>query len=365
LSQLALDIINADIHCQSSTKHSYTMTGSTQRGVVSVHALAAGQFSLPERFFVSPLADSSTRKTVPSLSFLIQHQSSPSPTSPNGQLTRIVFDLGLRHDVSKYSPQIQKHLETRQPMNTYPCVVKSLTAGGLSPDDIDYVILSHVHWDHIGTPSDFGRSKFVIGHGSLGLLSGSLKPENGSHSHFEADLLPSDRTIELINPRIPATPPPSDDENSPTTETLESRAKSILNLHMWQPIPLFPSAMDIFNDGSLYILNAPGHLPGHLNLLCRVSLKPTKYVLLAADSCHDRRLLTGEKDIAEWQDPKMPSVIQCIHIDKEVAKQTLKRIRDAEHGVAEELGCVEIVFSHDPVWEANAKQAGRFFPGYL
>jgi glyoxylase-like metal-dependent hydrolase (beta-lactamase superfamily II) len=250
-------------------------------------------------------------------------------------------------------------------MSTYPCVLKSLTAGGLSPDDIDYIILSHVHWDHIGTPSDFGRSKFVVGHGSFGLLNGSLKPKNGSHSHFEADLLPSDRTIELTNPETPETPPSSDDENSTAAETLESRIKSTLNLHKWQPIPLFPSAMDVFNDGSLHIINAPGHLSGHLNLLCRISLKPTKYVLLAADSCHDKRLLTGEKDIAEWHDPKMPGVTQCIHVDKEVAKQTLKRIRNAERGVAEELGCVEVVFSHDPEWEVNAKKAGRFFPGCL
>jgi glyoxylase-like metal-dependent hydrolase (beta-lactamase superfamily II) len=340
------------------------MAGSTQRGIVSVHALAAGQFNLPERFFVSPLTDPNARKTVPSLSFLIKHQAPPSPTSPNGQLTRIVFDLGLRRDVSKYSPQIRKHLETRQPMITSPCVVESLLAGGLVPDDIDYVILSHVHWDHIGTPSDFLRSKFIVGHGSLGLLSGRLKPENGSHSHFETDLLPNDRTIELINPEVPATPPLSDDENSPTIET-EFRSKSPLDLQMWRAISPFPSAIDVFKDGSLYILNAPGHLPGHLNLLCRTSLRPTKYVLLGADSCHDRRLLTGEKDIAEWRDHDMPSVTRCIHMDKEVAKQTLRRIRDAEQGVAEDLGCVEVVFSHDPVWEANAKQTGRFFPGCL
>jgi len=348
-----------------SVKYSYTMMGPTERGIVSVHALAAGQFMLPERFFVSPLANPNARKTVPSLSFLIQHHSPPSPASTNGQLTRILFDLGLRRDVSKYSPPIQKHIETRQPMATAPCVVESLSAGGLTPDEIDYVILSHVHWDHIGTPSDFGRSKFVVGYGSLGLLSGSLGLENGSHSHFEADLLPSERTIELINPGIPATPPLSDDEDSPMTDTLEPRSKSPLNLRIWRHISLFPLTMDVFTDGSLYILNAPGHLPGHLNLLCRTSIRPTKYVLLGADSCHDRRLLTGEKDIAEWCDPEMPSVTQCIHIDKELAKQTLRRIRDAEQGVSEELGCVEVVFSHDPAWEANAKQAGRFFPGRL
>jgi glyoxylase-like metal-dependent hydrolase (beta-lactamase superfamily II) len=244
-------------------------------------------------------------------------------------------------------------------------VVKSLSAGGLSPDDIDYVILSHVHWDHVGTPSEFRRSTFIVGYRSLGLLSGILKPENGSHSHFEADLLPRERTIELTNPEILVTLPLSDDENSSLTKMPHSNSKDPLNLHKWRPIPLFPSAMDIFNDGSLYILNAPGHLPGHLNLLCRTSAQPTKYVLLGADSCHDRRLLTGEKEIAEWYNPNMPSVTQCIHMDKELAKQNLRRIRDAEKGVAGELGCVEVVFSHDPVWEADALLAGRFWPGHL
>jgi hypothetical protein len=121
------------------------MAGSITYGIASAHALAAGQFSLPERFFVSPLADPHARKSVPSLSFLIQHNSPPSLTSPNGQLTRIVFDLGLRRDVSLYSPQIRKHLETRQLMTTFPSVVESLSAGELAPDDIDYAILSHVH----------------------------------------------------------------------------------------------------------------------------------------------------------------------------------------------------------------------------
>jgi hypothetical protein len=88
-------------------------------------------------------------------------------------------------------------------------------------------------------------------------------------------------------------------------------------------------------------------------------------VLLGGDSCHDRRLLTGEKDIAEWEDDKLPGVTQCIHTDKGMAKQTMRKILEAEEGHAEGLGHVDVVFSHDPVWEANAKGAGRFFPGRL
>jgi hypothetical protein len=56
--------------------------------------------------------------------------------------------------------------------------------------------------------------------------------------------------------------------------------------------------MDLFGYGSLYIVNAPGHLPGHLNLLCRTGDR--NFVYLAGDSCHDPRLLTGELEIAEW-----------------------------------------------------------------
>jgi glyoxylase-like metal-dependent hydrolase (beta-lactamase superfamily II) len=341
------------------------MNGDIEQRTVSVHALSAGVFTLPERIFISPLSDPNTKKTVPSLSFLIQHHS----LSAN-DLTRLIFDLGIRRDTSQYSPAIRSHLKSRFPLSTSPDVLASLALGGLSPHDIDFVILSHVHWDHIGTPSDFShpKTKFVVGHGSLALLDGTTKLGNGSHSHFEEGLLPKDRTVELLDPEIPVTPPYSDDRVSFTeVDDGEERKGKDLNLRMrtWRPMSIFPAAIDVFGDGSLYIIDAPGHLPGHINLLCRTSWKPSKYILLGADSCHDRRLLTGEKEIAEWEDPGRSSVTHCIHMNKRIAKQTLKRIRDAEMGAAEVLGCVEVVFAHDPIWEADAKKNGRFWPGHL
>lgn len=105
---------------------------------VTVHALSAGHFSLPEEQFVKPAA-AGARTTVPSLCFLIQHISRQT-----GVITRIVFDLGVRRDINRYSEPIRRHVATRQPLNTDPDVVKSLQAGGLGPGDIDYVIYSHV-----------------------------------------------------------------------------------------------------------------------------------------------------------------------------------------------------------------------------
>lgn len=113
-------------------------SSSSDKITVTVHALSCGHFTLPEYQFVHP-ASKDARKTVPSLGFLIQHQSATT-----GKLTRIVFDLGLRRDTKRYAEPIQRHVTTRQPMTTDPDVVMSLAKGGLKPDDIDYVIYSHV-----------------------------------------------------------------------------------------------------------------------------------------------------------------------------------------------------------------------------
>lgn len=109
--------------------------------------------------------------------------------------------------------------------------------------------------------------------------------------------------------------------------------------------------MDIFNDGSLMIANAPGHLPGHINLLARVSDNQTIY--LAGDACHDRRLLTGEKSIGEWSDSHGHTC--CIHADRKQAEDTISRIRKLEHDG------VEIILAHDDAWEARPENKKRFF----
>ncbi|KAF1833654.1 hypothetical protein BDW02DRAFT_623417 [Decorospora gaudefroyi] len=303
--------------------------------VVSVHALSGGHFSLPEYQFVHPVSRDA-RRTVPSLAFLIQHSNQIT-----GKQTRIVFDLGLRRDVKRYAPPIQKHVETRQPMTTDPDVTKSLANGGLAANDIDYVIYSHVHWDHIGEPRDFPTSTFIVGHGALALLDGTSSSLRGGHSFFESDLLPEGRTVELSEPS-----PHALKRNDSRT------APGEINFNgSWQAYGGLPQVLDLFNDGSLLIVDAPGHLPGHINLLARLS--DDHQVYMAGDACHDRRLLTGEKTIGEWND--VHGHVCCIHADRKQAEQTIERIR-----VLEKDG-VEIIFAHDVEWENNPANKARFF----
>lgn len=204
-----------------------------------------------------------------------------------------------------------------------------------------------MHWDHVGEPRDFPTSTFIVGHGSLALLAGTSAQYRGGHSFFEADLLPSGRILELSDPLV----------EQPHMGMRKSESGNPDFCTPWRlhlPFTItsaLPHTLDVFGDSSMLIVHAPGHLPGHINLLARTSEQ--HYVYLGGDACHDRRLLTGEKQIGEWTDAE--GHICCIHVDREVAEETIRKIRQLE-----EKG-VEIVFAHDVEWEDNVENKGRFF----
>ncbi|KAF2683193.1 Metallo-hydrolase/oxidoreductase [Lentithecium fluviatile CBS 122367] len=309
---------------------------------VTVSALEGGHLTLPEKLFVTN-ADPEKRATVPSLSFLIQHPSSSNLFKP----TKLVFDLGLKRDFSGYRDAQQHHIAQRQPTIVSPDVAESLRKGNLGPGEIDTVILSHVHWDHVGTASDFTNAEFVVGSGTLHLLAhggGPLYPAE----IFNANELPKDRTREL---------PPAREED--TKKAFYQRTS-----HSWRPLAGFPATIDYFGDGSLYIVDAPGHLDGHVNLLARTG--PKKWVYLGGDCCHDPRILSGEKGIALYDDGKGGQ--RSVHANTDTAAKTVKSIaRLLQQGNVKEDGSgevdVEVVVAHDGAW--RERNAHKFWPGQL
>ncbi|KAJ5631950.1 hypothetical protein N7490_008289 [Penicillium lividum] len=274
---------------------------------VSIAPINGGEITLPEHAFLFP-SDPTTRLMVPSLSFLVTH---PGSRDGNSQTTRILFDLGLRSKIDNYTEAQQAHMQARLPYKLGPGVAQCLRDGGLDPGQIDMVILSHVHYDHHGDPEDFPNARFLVGAGSLEILHHGLNIE-ASHQHFDRNLFTKSSFAEFPDPHLPP----------------------------WQPVGPFEAAFDLFEDGSVYVVNAPGHLPGHINLLIRV--QPKKWVCHGGDSYHYLRLLSGERQVATWA--TNDAHVGCIHLDKAKAEDTLSRIQKLTRNKGT---YVEVIMAHD------------------
>lgn len=156
-------------------------------------------------------------------------------------------------------------------------------------------------------------------------------------------MLPAERTIELSSPY---------EEVDEEAKEEPSKTTGCADFHQeWKSHGGLPRVLDLFHDGSVYVVDAPGHLPGHINLLAKTG--PLSSVYLAGDACHDRRIMRNERRIGEWLDEQ--GQICCIHADKKLAQQTIERIQELESNG------IEVIFAHDYEWEEDASNQSRFF----
>jgi len=151
----------------------------------------------------------------------------------------LVWDVGLPlsyagKGVIEYEDGVTLSYETSFP--------EQLKAIGLTPSDIDLVAFSHMHWDHVGAANLFTDSTLLI-------------QQPGYEAAFEK------KDNQLFDPDL--------------YMKLADSKKQILN-----------GDYDVFGDGSVTIVSAPGHTPGHQVLL--LQLDNTGPVLLSGDLYHFR-----------------------------------------------------------------------------
>ncbi|MCJ1413203.1 hypothetical protein MMC19_007307 [Ptychographa xylographoides] len=343
---------------------------------VTVSPMTAGHITLPEYIFYEP-SDPDSMKYVPSLAFLIQHPDAALFAKGVKKPFRLMFDLGVRADPLLYVPVLQKHIKSRSPIAHRPSVKDHLVSGGVDPRDIDAVAISHVHWDHHGDPQDFPNATFFLGPGALSVLKNGL-PGTGNHSVFDPDLLEGLQVAEL---ETPPSEQHGDCVSAGTSEdkyhekrvhfhgvpckgiptTARSAKPQTASKPQWAALGPFAAAYDLLGDGSVYIINAPGHLYGHINLLCRTGLH--KWVYLGGDTFHHTRMLTGEKRITTYPDESGSGRTCCIHVDKVAAQRSLEMVGVLLDSAQDADYEIECIVAHDVDWLAGNQH--RLFPKCL
>lgn len=121
-------------------------------------------------------------------------------------------------------------------------LVDQLVQLGVTPADIEFVGISHYHYDHTGQAKDFPGATLLIGEDDWNAITHDPPLGNANPEHFPA--------------------------------WVAGQAK----------VEAFAGDKDVFGDGSVTILAMPGHTPGHHSLLIR--LPGTGPVLLTGDLAH-------------------------------------------------------------------------------
>ncbi|KPM40122.1 hypothetical protein AK830_g6428 [Neonectria ditissima] len=208
------------------------------------------------------------------------------------------------------------------PVGPRRTLVDQLKYLDVQPEDIDVVLFSHAHWDHCRpVKKEFPNAKVFFGPGTTSHCSpghiqdGQIMPMIQWDSRFFGDETAKTETYqELSGPWV-----------------------------QWGP---FDKAMDYFGDGSLWIIQAPGHMAGNLAAVVRKS--PGNHVILASDCCHSRDIFQGRKDIAEVTLTDGSSF--CLHEDVLAARHTIDRLREA----VDDYG-MHMAMTHDAEWIKEQK----------
>ncbi|KAJ7281437.1 beta-lactamase-like protein [Mycena rebaudengoi] len=163
---------------------------------------------------------------------------------------RLMFDLGMRNDTENFAPSVSAFFSSGTiRVDPFKDITGLLEDGGIPLSSIETVIWSHSHFDHIGDMSKFPpTTNLLIGPGT----NTALFPDSPDGALQTSDF--AGRNVTGLN--------------------FNSTSLTFSGL----------KAIDYFGDGSFYLLNTPGHQPGHITALARVT--PTSFILLGGDTAH-------------------------------------------------------------------------------
>jgi len=247
------------LHACSNTKPS--------NDEVKLYVLDCGTIIVKDISLFSPGVDKGISKKLANACYLIKH--------PQGNF---LWETGLSDTLVNESEGIYVaegmfHLKKKHTLRS------QLANIGLTPTDIDYVALSHFHFDHTGNMNMFSKATFLV-------------------QQNELDIAYSDKA-----------------------RAMYFEPSSYDQIKKAQYVGL-SGDYDVFKDGRLKIYFSPGHTPGHQSLL--VNLRKTGPVLLSGDLYHFGKNRKHRR-------------VPTLNFDKNSTMRSMKNIENIIEGVNGQL----------------------------
>ncbi len=235
---------------------------------------------------------------IPSFAFLVEHPKE-----------RLLFDIGLpRFLANPMRTRLAPLVPVAKLFGILPEVKKGEDTGsqlrnaGLVPSSVNTVIYSHHHFDHTGNIRDYTSAEIVVGPGVTALKNDWRRIYKG----LNPDDLPEDRPVREID--FGKTPGPK--------------------------LGPFEKTHDLMGDGSVYLVDTPGHCTGAMGALLRLK---SGWVFLAGDAVYIR-------DNYRKPAPKGVLMGRSADEDRPRAWTTILEIRELWNRVPE----IRIWPSHEP-----------------
>src|SRR5262245_18185325 len=162
---------------------------------------------------------------------------------------QLVFSCYLIKHGDDYMLWDTGHAMTMPNVAPKTSLVDQLAKLNVKPEQIKFVGITHYHADHTGQVDSFPKSTVLIGKGDWDAIMAPKPAQGVNFKPFEGWIKGENKIEPLVNDK------------------------------------------DVFEDGSVIVLNTPGHTPGHHSLL--VKLPQTGAVILSGDAVHFRENYDG------------------------------------------------------------------------
>jgi len=203
--------------------------------MVKLTLFDVGYCTEPE--FVMIQGGSRQRVKIPVLAALVEHPDHGLTLYDTGYSFRF-FELTQRFPYSLYAKITPVTLREED------LLVNKLRSQGITPEDIETILVSHFHPDHIGALRDFPNASFVYfehGYDAVRQKSGVRALLDG----FFPDMLPDDFEM----------------RSKPITEEIRCQLSP-----GYTP---FEVGYDLLGDGSLLAVDLPGHAVGQMGVFAQ------------------------------------------------------------------------------------------------